>query len=106
MPTARTWLGFAAAWTCALAANKAQSLDAMQMATALQGFELPPEVGLMPNAPFYRPGQNQLIPTLYIGDAQASGEAPDDYFKVTSIVNGVDVAGKVEDSGCRMKWPE
>ena len=28
------------------------------------------------------------------------------YFKVTSIVNGVDVAGKVEDSGCRMKWPE
>jgi branched-chain amino acid transport system substrate-binding protein len=106
MPTARTWLGFAAAWTCALAANKAQSLDAMQMATALQGFELPPEVGLMPNAPFYRLGQNQLIPTLYVGEAQASGEALDDYFKVTSIVNGADVAGTVEDSGCKMKWPE
>jgi branched-chain amino acid transport system substrate-binding protein len=105
-PTARTWLGFVAAWTCALAANSVKSLDAAQMARALQGFELPPEVGLMPNAPFYRPGQNQLIPTLYVGGAQASGEAPDDYFKVTSIVNGIDVAGKVEDSGCRMRWPE
>ena len=106
VPTARTWLGFVAAWTCALAANKAKSLDAAQMARALQGLELPPEVGLMPNAPFYRPEQNQLIPTLYVGDAQASGEAPDDYFKVTSIVNGADIAGTVDDSGCKMKWPE
>jgi branched-chain amino acid transport system substrate-binding protein len=106
VPTARTWLGFAAAWTCALAANKAQSVDAVEMARALQGFVLPPEVGLMPKPPFYRPGQNQLIPTLYVGDAQASGEAPDDYFKVISIVNGADVASTVEDSGCKMKWPE
>jgi branched-chain amino acid transport system substrate-binding protein len=106
MPTARTWLGFAAAWTCTLAANKAQSVDAVEMARALQGFELPPEVGLMPKPPFYRPGQNQLIPILYVGDAQASGEAPDDYCKVISIVNGADVAGTVEDSGCKMKWPK
>jgi branched-chain amino acid transport system substrate-binding protein len=105
-PTARTWLGFVAAWTCALAANNAKSLDAAQTAKALQGFELPPEVGLMPNAPFYRPGQNQLIPTLYVGDARATGEAPDDYFKVTRVVRGVDVAGTVEDSGCTMKWPD
>ena len=105
-PTARTWLGFAAAWSCALAANKAQSLDAVEMAKALQGFELPPEVGLMPKPPFYRPGQNQLIPTLFVGDAQANGEAPDDCFKVTHIVNGADVAGTLEDSGCKMKWPE
>ena len=76
------------------------------MARALQGFKLPPEVGLMPNAPFYRPGQNQLIPTLYVGDAQASGEVPEDYFKVSSVVNGTDVAGTVEDSGCMMTWPE
>jgi branched-chain amino acid transport system substrate-binding protein len=106
MPTARTWLGFAAAWTCALAANKAQSLDALEMAKALQGFELPPEVGLTPKPPFYRPGQNQLISTLYVGDAQANAEAPDDCFEVTRIVNGADVAGTVEDSGCKMKWPE
>jgi branched-chain amino acid transport system substrate-binding protein len=106
VPTARTWLGFVAAWTCALAANKAKSLDAVQMAKALQGLELPSEVGLMPNAPFYRPGQNQLIPTLYVGEAQATGEAPDDYFRVTRVVNGVDVAGTIQDTGCRMKWPD
>jgi branched-chain amino acid transport system substrate-binding protein len=105
VPTARTWLGFAAAWTCALAAAEAKSLDAVRMAKALQGFELPPEVGLMPKAPFYRAGQNQLVPTLYVGSAQASGEAPDDFFKVTSVVNGADIAGTVEESGCKMKWP-
>jgi branched-chain amino acid transport system substrate-binding protein len=66
---------------------------------------LPPEVGLMPKAPFYRAGQNQLVPTLYVGSAQASGEAPDDFFKVTSVVNGADIAGTVEESGCKMKWP-
>jgi branched-chain amino acid transport system substrate-binding protein len=76
------------------------------MAKALQGFELPPEVGLMPKPPFYRPGQNQLISTLYVGDAQANGEAPDDCFEVTRIINGADVAGTVEVSGCKMKWPE
>ena len=105
VPTAGAWPGFAAAWTCALAAGEAKSLDALRMAKALQGFELPPEVGLMPNAPFYRAGRNQLIPTLYVGSAQASGEAPDDVFKVTSVVNGADIAGTVEESSCRMKWP-
>jgi branched-chain amino acid transport system substrate-binding protein len=105
VPTARTWLGFAAAWTCALAAAEAKSLDAVRMAKALQGFELPPEVGLMPKAPFYRADQNQLLPTLYVGSAQASGEAPDDLFKVTSVVDGANIARTVEESGCRMKWP-
>jgi hypothetical protein len=99
--TARTRLGFAAAWTCALVAAEAKSLDAVRIAKALQGFELPPEVVLMPNPPFYRAGQNQLIPTLYVGSAQASGEAPDDVFKVTRVVNGADIAGTVEESGCR-----
>jgi branched-chain amino acid transport system substrate-binding protein len=105
VPTARTWFGFASAWTCALAATKAESLDAAAMAKALQGFELPPEIGLMPKAPFYRAGQNQLIPTLYVGNAQPSGDEPDDLFKVTSIVDGADVAGTVEESGCKMTWP-
>jgi branched-chain amino acid transport system substrate-binding protein len=105
VPTARTWFGFVSVWTCALAAAKAKSLDAVAMAKALQGFELPPEIGLMPKAPFYRAGQNQLIPTLYVGNAQSSGDEPDDLFKVTSVVNGADVAGTVEESGCKMTWP-
>jgi branched-chain amino acid transport system substrate-binding protein len=105
VPTARTWFGFVSVWTCALAATKAKSLDAMAMAKALQGFELPPEIGLMPKAPFYRAGQNQLIPTLYVGNAQANGDEPEDLFKVTAVVNGADVAGTVEESGCKMTWP-
>lgn len=105
VPTARTWFGFAATWSCALAANTAKSLDAVKMAKALQGMKLPPEVGLMPQQPFFRAGQNQLIPTLYVGNAQAKGNAPDDLFHVTDVVKGTDVAGTLEESGCKMTWP-
>ncbi|NGM88652.1 ABC transporter substrate-binding protein [Parapusillimonas sp. SGNA-6] len=105
VPTARTWFGFVGAWTCALAANKAKSLDAVKMAKALEGLELPPEVGLMPNTPFYRPQQNQLIGSLYVGHAQAKGTKPDDLFHVDTVVNGKTVAGTVQESGCKMTWP-
>ena len=105
VPTARTWFGFASTWSCALAANTAKSLDAIKMAKALQGMKLPPEVGLMPDAPFFRAGQNQLIPNLFVGNAQAKGSAPDDLFHVTQVVKGVDAAGSLEESGCKMTWP-
>ena len=105
VPTARTWFGLVSVWTCALAAAKANSLDALEMAKALQGFHLPPEIALGPNPAFYRAGQNQLIASLFVGTAQASGEAPDDLFKVTRVVNGADIATTVEESGCKMTWP-
>jgi branched-chain amino acid transport system substrate-binding protein len=105
VPTARTWFGFASTWTCALAANSAKSLEAVKMAKALQGFKLPPEVGLMPDQPFYRASQNQLIPNLFVGTAQAKGSTDEDLFKVTSVVKGVDAAGPLEESGCKMTWP-
>jgi len=107
VPTARTWFGYVGAWTCALAANGAKSLEAEKMARALQGMKLPPEVGLMPDTPFYREGQNQLIGSLYVGHAQAKGQAgEDDLFHVDTIVHGKDVAGTVEESGCKMTWPK
>ncbi|HEY1719912.1 MAG TPA: ABC transporter substrate-binding protein [Magnetospirillaceae bacterium] len=106
VPTARTWFGFASTWTCALAANGAKSLDAVKMAKFLQGYHLPPEVALMPDGAFFRAGQNQLIPNLYVGTAQAQGSAgPDDLFKVLQVVKGADIAGTVEESGCKMTWP-
>ena len=105
VPTARTWFGFASTWTCALAANTAKSLEAVKMAKALQGFKLPPEVALMPDGAFFRAGQNQLIPNLYVGNAQAKGSAPDDLFKVTNVVKGADIAGTLEETGCKMTWP-
>src|SRR5271165_4102010 len=105
VPTARTWFGYVSTWTCAHAANTAKSLKAVEMAKSLQDFQLPPEVALGPNPAFYRAGQNQLIASLFVGDAQAGGSAPDDLFKVTKVVNGADVAGTVEESGCKMIWP-
>ncbi|MGN6702596.1 MAG: ABC transporter substrate-binding protein, partial [Burkholderiaceae bacterium] len=73
VPTARTWFGYVGTWSCALAANKAKSLEAVKMAKALSGMELPPEVALMPDKTVYREGQNQLIGSLYVGNAQAKG---------------------------------
>jgi branched-chain amino acid transport system substrate-binding protein len=105
VPTARTWFGFASTWTCALAANGAKSLEAVKMAKFLQNFKLPPEIGLMPDQPFYRAGQNQLMPDLFVGTAQAKGINDEDLFKVTSVVKGADAAGPVEESGCKMTWP-
>jgi branched-chain amino acid transport system substrate-binding protein len=105
VPTARTWFGYVSVWTCALAATKANSLKALDMAKALQDFHLPPEIALGPNPAFYRAGQNQLLASLFVGEARASGSAPDDLFKVTQVINGADIAATVEDSGCKMTWP-
>ena len=105
VPTARTWFGYASIWTCAIAAQQAKSLDAVKMAKAMQGFKLPPEVSLMPDGAFYRAAQNQLIPNLYVGNAQSAGSDPEDLFNVTQIVKGIDTAGTLEDSGCKMTWP-
>jgi branched-chain amino acid transport system substrate-binding protein len=105
VPTARTWFGYVSVWTCALAAAKANSLKPLDMAKALQDYHLPPEVALGPNPAFYRAGQSQLLSSLFVGEAQASGSAPDDLFKVTSVVNGADAAGPLEESGCKMTWP-
>jgi len=104
-PTARTWFGYVSAWTCALGAAKANSLKAVDIAKALQGFQLPAEIALGPNPAIYRAGQNQLIASLFVGAAQARGSAEDDLFKVTKVVNGADVAGSLEETGCKMTWP-
>ena len=105
VPTARVWFGYVAAWTCAFAAQAAGSLKTIDMAKALQDFHLPPEVALGPNPAFYRADQNQLIASLFVGDAQPQGVEAEDLFKVTRVVNGVDVAGTVATSGCKMVWP-
>ena len=105
VPTARTWQGYASTWTCALAAKAAGSLDGVAMAKAVQDMRLPPEVGLMPQAPFYRAGDHQLMPTLYVGNAQAKGSDPEDLFKVTELVKGTVAAPPVEETGCKLTWP-
>ena len=105
VPTARHWFGYVAAWTCALVANEHNTLDALKLAKALEDFKLPPEVALMPNDPFYRAGDHQLMPSLYVGDAIEKGSEPDDLFRVDEIVKGTEVAPSVAETGCQLKWP-
>src|SRR5579862_7701444 len=107
VPTARTWFGFASVHTCALAAEKAKSLEPLKMAKAMQGLELPPEVALMPNKAYYRQGDNQLMPTLFVGHSQPApaGGDPEDLFAVTQLVKGDEAALSVEQTGCKMQWP-
>jgi branched-chain amino acid transport system substrate-binding protein len=106
VPTARHWFGYVAVMTCAHAAAGTKSLDAQKMAKFLQNWKLPPEVALMPNNPFYRQGDNQLMPTLYVGHAQAKGkDDPEDLFVVDQEVKGVEAALPVAETGCKMKWP-
>ncbi|MGO8869629.1 MAG: ABC transporter substrate-binding protein [Alphaproteobacteria bacterium] len=105
VPTARTWFGYVATWTCALVANQEKSLDAVKLAKALGDFRLPPEVALMPNNPYYRAGDHQLISSLYVGHAQAKGDDPEDLFKVTDVVKGEQAAPSVPQTGCKLSWP-
>ena len=60
----------------------------------------------MPDAPFFRAGQNQLIPNLYVGNAQAKGAATrTTCSRSTEVVKGDDAAGTLEETGCKMTWP-
>jgi branched-chain amino acid transport system substrate-binding protein len=106
VPTARTWFGYAALHTCALAAAEAKTLDAVKMAKAMQGFKLPSEVALMPDGAYFRADQGQLIPDLFVGQAQSNGtDDPEDLFSVKEVVKGGDVAETLEQTGCKQTWP-
>ncbi|MEJ2624241.1 MAG: hypothetical protein P8Z80_06790 [Pseudolabrys sp.] len=105
VPTARHWFGYASVWTCALIANEKKTLDARKLAKGLEGFELPPEVSLMPDKVFYRAGDHQLMPDLYVGHAQQKVAVPEDLFHVDSVVQGKDVALPVSEKGCQLHYP-
>ncbi len=106
VPTARHYFGHTAIWTCALAAEQAKTLDAVKMAKAMQGFQLPPEIAMMPDGAFYRAGQNQMIGDLYVGHAQSKGaDDPEDLFVVDQVVNGKDVSPTLEETMCKQDWP-
>jgi branched-chain amino acid transport system substrate-binding protein len=107
VPTARTWFGYASIHTCALAAEKAKSLDPVKLAKATEGLELPPEVALMPNKAYYRAGDHQLMPTLYVGNSQKAPPGGDkqDLFKVTQLVKGDEAALPISEIGCKLVWP-
>jgi branched-chain amino acid transport system substrate-binding protein len=105
VPTARHWFGYAATWTCALIANEKKTLKAETLAKGLENFTLPPEVALVPDKVFYRAGDHQLMPDLYVGHAVAKGPEPEDLFHVDQIVKDVDAALPVSETGCHLQFP-
>ncbi|HVB17183.1 MAG TPA: ABC transporter substrate-binding protein [Stellaceae bacterium] len=106
VPTARTWFGYAAIWSCALAANRAKTLDAVKVAHTLEGMKLPPEVALMPGAPYYRAEDHQLVPSVFIGHEVSKGsDDPEDLFVVDQVLNMADVMPTPAETGCKLDYP-
>jgi len=104
VPSARSWFGFASVHAIALAANKAKALDTMSVVKAMEGLQLPPEVALQPNNPYYRAADHQLIANEFPGYVLTDGTYPD-LFHVADIVPGAIIALSPKEDGCKMVYP-
>ena len=104
-PSARHWFGYVSIQTFALIANQEQTLDGLKLARAMQGFKLPPAVALQPLQAEYRPGDHQLMSTVFAGEAHPAKGDPDDMFTVGATVPGETAAGPVGETGCQITWP-
>jgi branched-chain amino acid transport system substrate-binding protein len=103
-PSARTWFGYAGLHSLALGANKAKSTEAVKVAKALEGLELPPEIKLQPNKVYFRAGDHQLMSSEFPGEILPDGKYPS-MFKVADIVAGDKIALSVKDTGCKLDYP-
>jgi len=104
-PTARHWFGYVSVQTFALLANQEKTVDGLKLAHAMQGFKLPPEVGLQPGQPEYRAGDHQLLSTVFAGEAHVAKGDPDNMFTVGSLVPGSKAAPPVAETGCHITFP-
>lgn len=104
VPTARSWFGFAAAHSLAIAAAKAKSVESVKVAKALEGLVLPPEIALQPGQPYYRAGDHQLIGNEFPGEVRQHGKYPD-VFRLADIVPGAKIAKPVSADGCKLTYP-
>jgi branched-chain amino acid transport system substrate-binding protein len=104
-PTARHWFGYVSVNSVRLAAEKAKSLEGPKLSLAMEGMELPPDVALQPGKVFYRAGDHELMPNIFVGQAHPPQGNPDNVFKVEVLVPGEKAAGSVADTGCKMVHP-
>ena len=102
-PTSRHWFGWVAMHSIKLAAEKAKSLKGIAMAHAMEGMELPPEVKLQPGKVFYRAGDHELMPNIFVGQVH-SPQGEDNIFTTEKLVPG-DQVWPVADTGCHIKYP-
>src|SRR5215472_2169571 len=102
-PTARHWFGYVGIHSVRLGAAKAKTLEGPKLAAAMEGLELPPEVALQPGKTFYRAGDHELMPNIFVGEVHPpKGGDADDVFTTAAQVPGEQAAGTVEETGCKM----
>jgi branched-chain amino acid transport system substrate-binding protein len=104
-PSARHWFGYVAVHSVRLGADKAKSLAGPKLSVAMEGLELPPDVALQPGKVFYRAGDHELMPNLFVGEVHPPQGNPDNVFTASTLVPGEQAAGTVEETGCKMTHP-
>lgn len=103
--SARNWFGYVAVHTVRLAASDAKSLEAIKLAKATAGMTLPPEVALQKGKIFYRAGDHELMPGIFVGKVHPPQGGHANVFTTTTVVPGEVAAGSVAETGCKMTWP-
>jgi len=103
--SARNWFGYAGVHTLAQIANQENSLDAVVLARALQGYTLPPDIALDPKRTFFRAADHQLMSTILVGEVHPPLADPFDVFTVRALVEGERAAGPDAASACRLAFP-
>ena len=104
-PSARSWFGYVAVHSVRVGAEKAKTLEGPKLAKAMEGLELPPDVALQPGKTFYRAGDHELMPNIFVGEVHPPQGNPDNIFTTSSLVPGEQAAGSVADTGCKMSHP-
>ena len=106
VPTARTWFGYTAMWSFKLVTDKAKTLDAVKLAKALGGLELPPQIKLQPNKVYYAAGDHQLRTSSFVGEAVQNPKGdPEDLFHVDTVIPGDKTSPPDTETGCKLTWP-
>jgi branched-chain amino acid transport system substrate-binding protein len=104
-PSARDWFGYVSMHSVRLAAEKAQSLEAADLAAAFENLELPADVALQSGPARYRAGDHQLMATIFIGNVHPPKAGADDVFTIAARISGEEAAGSVAETGCKMTAP-
>jgi branched-chain amino acid transport system substrate-binding protein len=103
-PSARSWLGYVAMHSMAMAAAKAKSIDSVKVAHAMEGMELPLDIAMEPGNPAYRAGDHQCMITQFVGEVNSGGKYPN-LFKVHSELPSAPLARSPEEKGCKLTYP-
>ncbi|MBV8616510.1 MAG: ABC transporter substrate-binding protein [Acetobacteraceae bacterium] len=104
--SARNWFGWVAVHSFKIAAEKAKSLEAVKLAKALEGEDLPDEVKCQKGRVYYREGDHELMANIFVGTPHpAEGGNPANLVAVQSTVPGDKAALPVAETGCHMTWP-